>query len=117
VEGAGGLLTPLDATRDFADLARALALPVILVARDQLGVLSHTLTCAESARARGLHLLAVILSRHPQDESDLSRATNARILEERLQLPVRVFPSCPDDDPALARTAERAGLLTLLHLV
>ncbi|HUM11489.1 MAG TPA: dethiobiotin synthase, partial [Myxococcaceae bacterium] len=42
VEGAGGLLVPLDRRRDVIDLIEALQLPVVLVARAGLGTLNHT---------------------------------------------------------------------------
>jgi dethiobiotin synthetase len=56
VEGAGGFRAPLDETRDSADLAVRLGLPVILVVGLRLGCLSHALLTAEAVRARGLHL-------------------------------------------------------------
>jgi dethiobiotin synthetase len=113
VEGAGGLLVPLDGRHDMADLAQALALPLLLVARDELGVLSSVRTCVEAARSRHLHVAAVILSAHAHNDSDLSPRTNRRILEQRLALPVLSFPRCADDDDALADAAERCGLLAL----
>jgi dethiobiotin synthetase len=113
VEGAGGLLVPIDARHDVADLAVALALPLLLVARDELGVLSHVLTCAESARSRGLRIAAVVLSQIAHAPDDPSPRTNRRILEQRLALPVLPFPDCPDDDDALAQAATRSGLLAL----
>ena len=118
VDGAGGLLAPLDARHDCTDLARRLELPLLLVARDQLGVLSHVLTCFESARARALPVAGVILSRHEHDSLDPSLRTNQRILQERLECPVRVFPAAtsPQDHRALAQTVERLGLLGLLAL-
>lgn len=115
VEGAGGLLVPLDATHTMADLGRALAMPLLLVTRDGLGVLSHTLTAVESARARSLPIAAVVLTRHTATDADPSLETNARILRERFApIPVLSFPSSADDDDALARAAEAAGLLDLL---
>ena len=116
VEGAGGLLAPFDAHHDCTDLARQLELPLLLVARDQLGVLSHVLTCFESARTRALPVAAVILSRHQPGDPDPSLRTNQRILQERLACPVVTFPATPDDDRALADTAERLGLIELLAL-
>jgi dethiobiotin synthetase len=113
VEGAGGLLVPLDERHDIADIAAALALPLLVVARDELGVLSSVRTCVESARARNLRVAAVILGAPARTELDPSPRTNARILEQRLALPVMPFPHCPDDDDALADAASRAGLLAL----
>jgi dethiobiotin synthetase len=115
VEDAGGLLVPLDARTTMGELAATLELPLLLVARDELGVLSAVLTCAESAHARGLTIAAVVLSAHAPLEADPSPATNARILHERLGLPVLSFPRCADDDDALARAAEAAGLLSLVR--
>jgi dethiobiotin synthetase len=115
VEGAGGLLVPLDDRRTMADLALALGLPVLLVADDRLGVLSHTLTAVEAARHRDLPLAGVILTRTAAVPDDASTAFNTRILTERLApLPVLPFPHCDDDDDALAAAAEQAGLLALL---
>jgi dethiobiotin synthetase len=54
VEGVGGFRVPLDATRDTADLAVALGLPVVLVVGMRLGCISHALLTAEAIAARGL---------------------------------------------------------------
>ena len=113
VEGAGGLLTPVDAAHTLADFALALALPLVLVAPDALGVISHVLTAIESARARRLRVIAVVLCTHGTSADDPSRRTNRHILGERLQVPVLAFERCPDADDALADAAERCGLLAL----
>ena len=54
VEGAGGLLVPLNASSDTADLARRMRLPVLLVVGMRLGCLSHALMTAAVIAARGL---------------------------------------------------------------
>ncbi len=46
VEGIGGWLVPIDATRTMADVAQRLALPVILVVGVRLGCLNHALLTA-----------------------------------------------------------------------
>ncbi len=56
VEGAGGLLVPLTANEGFADLARALGLPVVLVVGLRLGAINHALLTHEAIIARGLVL-------------------------------------------------------------
>src|SRR5688500_10368791 len=43
VEGVGGLLCPLTEQETVADLALALGLPLVVVARRSLGTLNHTL--------------------------------------------------------------------------
>lgn len=54
VEGAGGVLVPLGADGDMADLALCLGLPVILVVGLKLGCLNHALLSAEALQRRGV---------------------------------------------------------------
>ena len=77
VEGAGGLLVPLADGLDLADLAAALGLPLVVVARAGLGTVNHTLLTIEAARARGLELAGVVLN----GKSDESTADNAALIE------------------------------------
>jgi dethiobiotin synthetase len=56
VEGVGGFRVPLAEGYDTADLARDLALPVVLVVGLRLGCINHALLTAEAIAARGLHL-------------------------------------------------------------
>ena len=111
VEGAGGLAAPLRRGETFADLAALLSWPLVVVAPDQLGVLSFALTLAECARGRDLSLAALVLAALPGHEDDPSRRSNGRILSEALPCPVLRFPRCDDDDDALAAAAEAAGLV------
>ncbi len=110
VEGVGGLMTPIDRERVVADIALAVGFPLLLVARDQAGVVDDVLMAVEAARARGLRLSAVVLVRPEVTGSDHTRGTNQRILAQRLAAPVRIFPSSRDDDDALADAADSAGL-------
>ncbi len=63
VEGAGGFHVPLSDTETGADLAQALALPVVLVVGLRLGCLNHALLTAEAIRARGLTLAGWVANR------------------------------------------------------
>jgi dethiobiotin synthetase len=56
VEGAGGLLVPLNEKESLADLAEALSLPIFLVVGMKLGCINHSLLTAEAIKARGLTL-------------------------------------------------------------
>ena len=62
IEGAGGLLTPLNGTETLLDAFALLYAPFILVAANRLGVLNHALLSVELLRARGLPLLGFILT-------------------------------------------------------
>ncbi len=56
VEGAGGVLVPLDRDHDMLDLAAALGLPVLLVVGLRLGCINHALLSAQAIVSRGLPL-------------------------------------------------------------
>ena len=55
VEGAGGLLVPLNNTQDGADLALELGVPIILVVGIRLGCLNHALLTVAAINTRGLN--------------------------------------------------------------
>lgn len=114
IEGAGGLLVPLDRHVTMAELAAALGLPVLLVAPNGLGTLSSVLCAAESARERSLEIRAVVLVDPEGPGDDPSVRTNARILDERLGTPVFEFPRTQNSDEALANAAITSGLLAAL---
>lgn len=63
VEGAGGWLAPIDDERTMADVAVALALPVVLVVGLRLGCLNHALLSARAIRDSGLALAGWIGNR------------------------------------------------------
>ena len=115
VEGAGGLLVPLDRARTMADFAHALGLPMLLVAENRLGVLSHVLTAAEAAEHRGLSISALILNQPvAADPDDASVRTNRVILAERLGVPVLSHPHLANEQPnTLSAAADASGLLSL----
>ncbi|HLZ87488.1 MAG TPA: dethiobiotin synthase [Puia sp.] len=56
VEGAGGLLVPLNDREFMADLALQLDATVILVSRNYLGSINHSLLTAEVCRTRGIRV-------------------------------------------------------------
>jgi dethiobiotin synthase len=62
VEGAGGLLAPLNEYETMLDLAQTLGLPVLLVGHSGLGTINHVLLSLEALRQVGLKTLGVILN-------------------------------------------------------
>ena len=69
VEGAGGVLVPLNDYEMMIDLMKALNLPVIVVARSGLGTINHTCLTLEMLRNRGLEIFGVIMSGEPNTEN------------------------------------------------
>jgi dethiobiotin synthetase len=86
VEGAGGLLVPLGANRDYADLAGALELPVILVVGMRLGCINHALLTVAAIRSRGLELVGWVANRI--DPGMLRFDDNLDSLRERIEAPL-----------------------------
>ncbi len=62
IEGAGGILVPINKHLLMIDLIKHINVPVILVARSTLGTLNHTLLSLEALRARNINVLGVILN-------------------------------------------------------
>ncbi len=61
VEGAGGVLVPINESETMADLMVLLSLPVIVAARTTLGTINHTLLTIEALRARSLKIAGVVM--------------------------------------------------------
>jgi dethiobiotin synthetase len=93
VEGVGGWRVPLAPGYEVRDWARDLGYPVVVVGRNQLGTLNHTLLTVDSIRASGLTCAGVILNSGPGDSPhlDLARRTHLGLLRELLLLPVFDF--------------------------
>jgi dethiobiotin synthetase len=104
IESAGGIMSPLDDALTMLDFARALAVPVLLVAGAYLGTISHTLTAVEVIRAAGLHLQTVIVN---ENEPGPGLRQAAREIEKRL--PGVAVAS-------LARGGDGAALLSYLGM-
>ena len=98
VEGSGGLLVPINTRQTFADLALALALPLLIVARPGLGTLNHTALTVEVARARGVEVAGVIVCGTSADP-ELAERTNLAELQ-RLAPVLATVPHDPDGWPA-----------------
>eukprot|EP00919_Chromeraceae_sp_WS-2016_P066611 GHVR01157578.1.p1 GENE.GHVR01157578.1~~GHVR01157578.1.p1 ORF type:complete len:210 (+),score=21.93 GHVR01157578.1:141-770(+) len=62
VEGAGGLLVPINDQETVADLIVKLGLPVILVSRHYLGSINHTLLSIDYLQRRGIPVAGLINS-------------------------------------------------------
>jgi len=98
VEGAGGLLVPIDDKTTMANLALALDLPLVVVARTRLGTINHTLLTLREAERCGLRVLGVVLNGYDPASAALSGADahNLDELRDRIEVPVLAeLPSCP----------------------
>jgi dethiobiotin synthetase len=90
VEGVGGLLSPVTEEEYVADLAEALAFPLIVVARNELGTIHNTLaTLVAAATFRdGLDVAGLVLCDAPLEQRDPSAESNADELARRCVPPL-----------------------------
>ncbi|MDO8291713.1 MAG: dethiobiotin synthase [Gallionella sp.] len=86
VEGAGGLLVPLNAGQDSSDLMRQMGLPVILVVGIRLGCLNHALLTVEAIAARGLTLAGWVAN--VLDAKMAMQGENIAALQQRISAPL-----------------------------
>jgi dethiobiotin synthetase len=90
VEGAGGLLSPLGDDESVADLAWDLGFPLLIVARNALGTINHTLqTLVVASVYRGrLDVTGIVLNHPSLLQDDPSVAGNRAELERLARVPV-----------------------------
>lgn len=70
IEGAGGLMVPLNENRLIIDLIKSLFMPVILVSRNYLGSINHTLLSVEILKHRNIPIAGIIFNGVENIESE-----------------------------------------------
>lgn len=65
VEGAGGLMVPLNERDCMIDLIAQLGIPVVLVSRHYLGSINHTLLSVEALRQRDIPIAGLVFNGDP----------------------------------------------------
>jgi dethiobiotin synthetase len=70
IEGAGGLMVPLNRTTLFIDVFARWRIPLILCARTRLGTINHTLLSIEAVRGRNIPLQGVAFIGEANAESE-----------------------------------------------
>jgi dethiobiotin synthetase len=109
VEGVGGFLVPLNEREDAADMAAALALPVVLVVGMRLGCLNHALLTRQAVAARSLRLAGWIANSIDPGMARFDQ--NLQALRERLGAPLLgVMPYRAAPDPSAFELALPADL-------
>jgi dethiobiotin synthase len=86
IEGAGGLLVPLNGEKTMADLILRLGAPVLLVARSGLGTLNHTLLSLEKLARMGVTVWGVVMNgpENPENREAIEHFGGVRV---RAQIP------------------------------
>ena len=86
IEGIGGLMVPICKTRKkifyVLDMILKMKLPVIIVARPNLGTINHTLMTIKMLKDKNIEIAGVIFNYTSRIKRDLSIKTNPSIIEE-----------------------------------
>jgi len=104
VEGAGGVLVPINRAEMMVDLISRLELPVLVVARSTLGTINHTLLTLESLRSRSLTVAGVVMVGEPNGH-------NRSAIEDYGR--VTVVGEMPNIDPLSADSVGRWAVESL----
>lgn len=81
IEGAGGLLVPLNEQETTLDFVRLLGIPLLVVAHAGLGTINHTLLTVAAARAAHVEVAGVVLNDWPAEPEQAILADNPTIIE------------------------------------
>jgi dethiobiotin synthetase len=109
IEGAGGWLAPINRRESMAELARALAVPALMVVGLRLGCLNHAQLTRLGIDAAGVPFAGWIANRI---QTAMEReAENLATLERRLgQPPLSIVPFIPERTSSLVLEAAAARL-------
>ena len=70
VEGAGGLMVPLNDQDLMIDLIKQLGIPVILVSRNYLGSINHTVLSIEALQRRDIPIAGIVINGEPNPATE-----------------------------------------------
>ena len=84
VEGAGGLLVPLNEQHYMLDLISRLAIPVLLVSDSQLGTINHTLLSIRQLRENDIPVAGVVMNgpKNPGNKESIEFYGKVAVLAE-----------------------------------
>ena len=88
VEGVGGIAVPICEDMLVANLAQRFQLPLIVVARPNLGTINHTVLTVEFARSYNLEICGIVLNASQEGAKGLVEETNPKELERLTHLPI-----------------------------
>lgn len=107
VEGSGGLLVPLGEGYLVSDVIKRLKCKVIVVARNRLGTINHTLLTVKTLRELNVNNLTIALVE--AGKKDVSTKTNGRVLGDLLA------PIAVREVVFLGKNASKIGVLKKSH--
>lgn len=97
VEGAGGLMVPVTKDKLMGDIAKLIDIPLLIVAKPDLGTINHTLLTINYAKELGLDIAGIIINKYPQGTNDIAIKTAPGLIEEYSGVSILgIIPEIPD---------------------
>ena len=89
-EGAGGINVPLSQTLTMIDLIKKTGLPLILVVRNVLGCVNHTINTIQVLRSQNIPIKGAVMTQTspPQDCDSFILEDNPRIIRKLGGIPI-----------------------------
>lgn len=116
VEGVGGWKVPLSRRESVADMALALALPVVLVVGLRLGCLNHALLSYSAIQTSGADFAGWIANHLVSDLPYVDE--NIRTLDDAMERrPLMELPHCEDSSQLPERVGPGCGVQAILRLL
>lgn len=107
VEGAGGLLVPIRDDFLIADLILALNLPIVVVARPNLGTINHSLLTLCYAQRLGIKAIGTVINGYREDAAGIAEKTSPAIIERLSGVPlIGIVPYLPSVDVSSAQLGD-----------
>jgi dethiobiotin synthetase len=112
VEGAGGLMVPIQDDYTFVDLIKALGVPLLIVGRAGLGTINHTALTVKCAQSEEIPVKGIILNHASPASDDIVEKSNPDIIRQLTGIPVwGVIPYSPDISVEETRLGDIVSLI------
>lgn len=96
IEGAGGIMVPINHKFNFANLVKNLDIAVILVAPNRLGGLNNLLLNINFLLSQNIKIAAIILNNHNQN--DKNHTSNLQFIQKQYKFKIITIPNCKNID-------------------
>ncbi len=80
VEGIGGALVPIDEEHTVLDLAAEFNLPMVIIARPNLGTINHSLLTIQAVRNAGLPVAGLVISGYQAIDATIAEETSPYVI-------------------------------------
>ncbi|MFP4686918.1 MAG: dethiobiotin synthase [bacterium] len=105
VEGAGGLMVPINRSYLMLDLIEELELPVFIVSRLNLGTINHTLLTIEALKKRQIDIAGVVFNQPRPLEKGYVEKDNPRVIKKFGEVEIiGEIPYIPDLEELVEKT-------------